>query len=228
MGLAERAEPRAGNNGAFMAVIVFGESRYARPGVPIEKYVHAVEQAGVAHSMPVLIAGRGIQGLGGGGIGTADAARIFYRALTVYLTASSQFVDARLACVQAAEDLFGDGSNQQQRVREAFDLVGIQGETPTPPPLQARGHQRATYTDMLPKNVEQPSPTGLATYAVVGHNVEVVRSLQPSVRDLEADYGRSLSLLRQIKLFDQKMITKSSIMLGLVRSPRSEPRYRKR
>lgn len=68
-----------------------------------------------------------------GGIGNGDAERIFYRALTVYLTASSQFIDARLACVQAAADLFGEGSLQQQRVRAAFDFVGIVDGTSTPP-----------------------------------------------------------------------------------------------
>jgi lipoic acid synthetase len=50
---------------------------------------------------------------------------------------------------------------------------------------------------------------------VIGHNVEVVRSLQKSVRDPRADYHRSLSLLRQIKTYDPQMVTKSSLMLGL-------------
>jgi lipoic acid synthetase len=50
---------------------------------------------------------------------------------------------------------------------------------------------------------------------VIGHNVEVVRSLQKSVRDPRADYHRSLSLLRQIKTSNPQMVTKSSLMLGL-------------
>ncbi len=50
---------------------------------------------------------------------------------------------------------------------------------------------------------------------VIGHNVEVVRSLQGSVRDPRADYQRSLTLLREIKSFNPNMITKSSLMLGL-------------
>jgi lipoic acid synthetase len=50
---------------------------------------------------------------------------------------------------------------------------------------------------------------------VIGHNVEVVRSLQKSIRDPRSDYDRSLSLIRQIKSSDPGMITKSSIMLGL-------------
>jgi lipoic acid synthetase len=50
---------------------------------------------------------------------------------------------------------------------------------------------------------------------VIGHNVEVVRSLQKSIRDPRSDYDRSLSLIQQIKLCDPGMITKSSLMLGL-------------
>ncbi len=58
-------------------------------------------------------------------IGTADAERIFYRALTTHLVANSQFVDCRLQCVQAAEELFGAGSVQVQKVAEAFDAVEV-------------------------------------------------------------------------------------------------------
>jgi lipoyl synthase len=50
---------------------------------------------------------------------------------------------------------------------------------------------------------------------LIGHNIEVVWSLQRSIRDPRADYHRSLSLLRQIKSSDPNMITKSSLMLGL-------------
>lgn len=50
---------------------------------------------------------------------------------------------------------------------------------------------------------------------VIGHNVEVVRSLQKAVRDPKANYERSLALLREVKSLNPKMITKSSLMLGL-------------
>jgi len=60
-----------------------------------------------------------------GAIGRRDAERIFYRALTVYLTQNAQFFDARLACEQAAEDLFGADSAQLIKTRQAFDAVEI-------------------------------------------------------------------------------------------------------
>jgi Zn-dependent metalloprotease len=60
-----------------------------------------------------------------GAIGLRDAERIFYRALTVYLTLDSHFADARLACEQSAEDLFGADSVQLAKTREAFETVKI-------------------------------------------------------------------------------------------------------
>lgn len=65
-----------------------------------------------------------VQGLPGA-LTRSQGERIFYRALTTYLTANAQFVDARLACVRAAEDLFGAGSAPVQRVKQAFDFVEI-------------------------------------------------------------------------------------------------------
>jgi lipoic acid synthetase len=49
---------------------------------------------------------------------------------------------------------------------------------------------------------------------VLNHNLETVRRLYPQVRR-GADYQRSLSLLRIAKNYDQNLITKSGIMVGL-------------
>lgn len=58
-------------------------------------------------------------------IGDRDAEAIFYRSLTHYLQPLSQFIDARLACIVSAEDLFGVGSVQALKTAEAFDAVQI-------------------------------------------------------------------------------------------------------
>lgn len=50
---------------------------------------------------------------------------------------------------------------------------------------------------------------------VVGHNVEVVRRLTPTVRDPRASYDRSLGVLAAVKALDPQRTTKSSLMLGL-------------
>lgn len=66
-----------------------------------------------------------------GAIGMNDAERIFYRALTLHLTSNAQFLDARLACIQSARELFGKGSPQELRTIEAFDEVEIIDNAPT-------------------------------------------------------------------------------------------------
>ncbi len=60
-------------------------------------------------------------------IGRVKAQAIFYRALTTHLTASSNFVDARLAAVQSAQELSGSGitAADVQAVRDAFTAVEV-------------------------------------------------------------------------------------------------------
>jgi len=49
---------------------------------------------------------------------------------------------------------------------------------------------------------------------VIGHNIETVSRLYPVLRP-EADYRRSLEVLRGLKKLDSSIVTKSSLMLGL-------------
>ena len=50
---------------------------------------------------------------------------------------------------------------------------------------------------------------------VISHNIETVERLQKSVRDPRANYEQSLKVLKYVKDTDNKIFTKSSIMLGL-------------
>ena len=58
-------------------------------------------------------------------IGREKLGKIYYRALTVYLTPNSDFSDARMAIVQSATDLYGDDSEETEAVRAGFNAVGI-------------------------------------------------------------------------------------------------------
>jgi lipoic acid synthetase len=49
---------------------------------------------------------------------------------------------------------------------------------------------------------------------VWAHNIEVVRSLQRTMRDARCSYDRSLAILRRVKERAPALITKSSIMVG--------------
>jgi lipoic acid synthetase len=50
--------------------------------------------------------------------------------------------------------------------------------------------------------------------AIINHNVETVIRLYESVRP-EADYAQSLELLKRVKAYNPKILSKSGFMLGL-------------
>lgn len=54
-----------------------------------------------------------------------------------------------------------------------------------------------------------------ASPEVIAHNIETVERLQKKVRDHRANYKQSLKVLENAKKLNQKIYTKSSIMLGL-------------
>ncbi|MEO5651303.1 MAG: M4 family metallopeptidase [Marmoricola sp.] len=59
------------------------------------------------------------------GIGRDAAAKIWYRALTVYMTSSTNYSGARTASLNAARDLYGAGSTQYSAVASAWSAVSV-------------------------------------------------------------------------------------------------------
>jgi Zn-dependent metalloprotease len=59
------------------------------------------------------------------GIGQAAAGAIWYRALTVYMTSSTNYSGARTATLNAARDLYGAGSTQYNAVAAAWSAVNV-------------------------------------------------------------------------------------------------------
>jgi zinc metalloprotease ZmpA len=74
---------------------------------------------GVAHNSPTC------NGSAVTGIGRDAAGKIWYRALTVYMTSSTNYAGARTASLNAARDLYGAGSTQQNAVAAAWSAVGV-------------------------------------------------------------------------------------------------------
>ena len=74
---------------------------------------------GVAHNSPTC------NGSTVTGIGKDAAARIWFRALTVYMTSSTSYQGARTATLNAARDLYGAGSTQQNTVAAAWSAVSV-------------------------------------------------------------------------------------------------------
>ncbi len=58
------------------------------------------------------------------GITRAKAEKIWYRALTVYMTSSTNYAGARAATISAAKDLYGITSTEQAAVAAAWTAVG--------------------------------------------------------------------------------------------------------
>lgn len=99
--------------------------------------------SGIANHAFYLMAAGGtnrVSGISVTGIGTSASERIWYRALTTYMTASTNFAAARTATINAANDLFGASSAQATGVAQAWCAVGVGTcpgagtPTPTPPP----------------------------------------------------------------------------------------------
>lgn len=59
------------------------------------------------------------------GIGITDAAKVAFRNLTVYLTQTSEYADARFYAILSAVDLFGDCSPEVEAVTNAWYAVGV-------------------------------------------------------------------------------------------------------
>lgn len=65
------------------------------------------------------------------GIGIGQAEKIYYRALTIYLTSSSNFRHARAHTLRAASDLYGSSSTAYSSVGKSWDAVGNNWTTQT-------------------------------------------------------------------------------------------------
>ncbi|MBK3569680.1 M4 family metallopeptidase [Streptomyces sp. MBT62] len=60
-----------------------------------------------------------------GGIGRDKLGAIWYRALTVYMTSSTNYAGARTATLNAAKDLYGVGSSEYNAVAAAWSAVNV-------------------------------------------------------------------------------------------------------
>ncbi|MGW3118457.1 M4 family metallopeptidase [Streptomyces sp. NPDC001107] len=59
------------------------------------------------------------------GIGREKLGKIWYRALTVYMTSSTNYAGARTATLSAAKDLYGAGSTEYNAVAAAWSAVNV-------------------------------------------------------------------------------------------------------
>jgi bacillolysin len=97
-------------------------------------------------------------------IGREKAELIYYKALTEYLTRSSQFLDLRFAIVRATQDLFGTAGTEVDAARKAFDDVEIFDGTP---PVKTGDLKPLTgRTDVIVHTLEDASAEDQGIYVL--------------------------------------------------------------
>jgi Zn-dependent metalloprotease len=95
-------------------------------GVANHFYYLLAEGTTAGSPSPTCVSGNTKRATGTGtlaGIGRAKAEKIWYRALTVYMTSSTKYAGARTATLNAARDLYGSGSAEYNAVASAWSAV---------------------------------------------------------------------------------------------------------
>lgn len=98
---------------------------YWQPKNLSEMYLGSNDNAGVHINSGI---GNYVYYLYASAITKDKAEKVFYRALSNYLTKISQFIDFRIAVIQSAIDLYGPDSQESIQAAEAFDAAGISEE----------------------------------------------------------------------------------------------------
>jgi hypothetical protein len=103
----------------FLPVTPAGDNGgvHVNAGIPSHAFYLAIEGGANRTS------GLSVQGVGAGNRDQIE--KVFYRAFTLLMPASSGFVTARAATIQAARDLYGAGSAVERAVTQAWDAVGV-------------------------------------------------------------------------------------------------------
>ncbi|KAI8472265.1 MAG: hypothetical protein J3K34DRAFT_457902 [Monoraphidium minutum] len=95
-------------------------------------------------------------------IGVPSACSIVYRAVTQYMTPSSDFFEARAATGQAAIDLFGAASPELSAVQAAWDVVGAPTSTDGSGPASTHHTSRSSVRPVAISLDAQPKKWSLA------------------------------------------------------------------
>ncbi|MFJ5025203.1 M4 family metallopeptidase [Streptomyces goshikiensis] len=98
-----------------------------------------------------------------GGIGRDKAAAIWYRALTVYMTSTTNYAGARTATLHAAEDLYGAGG-EYTAVAAAWSAVNVGTALPGAPALTLPGDQVTALGTAVDLLVPAVGGSGAPTY----------------------------------------------------------------
>ncbi|MFF5455397.1 M4 family metallopeptidase [Streptomyces sp. NPDC012950] len=97
------------------------------------------------------------------GIGKDKTAAVWYRALSTYMTSTTNYAGARTATLQAAADLYGTNSQERYLVSKAWAAVGVGTALPDPgTPAPSPTAPTPSPTDPTPSPTTPPSGNALA------------------------------------------------------------------
>ncbi|KIZ14039.1 M4 family metallopeptidase [Streptomyces natalensis] len=105
------------------------------------------------------------------GIGRANAEKVWFKALTQYMNANTDYAGARTATLQAAADLFGQGSASYNTVANTWAAVNVGSRVPDGGGVTVTnpGNQTSTVGQAASLQIKASSGTaGALTYAAGG------------------------------------------------------------
>ncbi|ARU59742.1 hypothetical protein CBW65_00785 [Tumebacillus avium] len=121
------------------------------------------------------------------GITRDNAGKVWYRALTQYLTSNSQFIDAKNATVQAATDLFGASSAEVTAVNNAWNSVGV-GAPNTGDAYEPNDSRTAAYGPITSGTVYNGKLTTTADQDWFKFNTGATGTIAVTLTNLPGDY----------------------------------------
>ncbi|MFI6526407.1 M4 family metallopeptidase [Streptomyces uncialis] len=131
---------------------------------------------GVAYDSPTA------DGLPVTAIGRAAAERIWYRALTVYMTSNTDYAGARTATLAAAADLYGVSSPTYTRVMDAWGAVNVGTRSGNPAP-RPPGPAFENLTDVPIPDAPGGGTSGAPAFSSIG----VSGVTDPALARIEVD-----------------------------------------
>ncbi|GAA1138603.1 M4 family metallopeptidase [Kitasatospora gansuensis] len=104
------------------------------------------------------------------GIGRDKAAKIWYRALSVYMTSTTNYASARTAAVKASDDLYGVNSAESIAVGTAFAAINVGTVPPNPGAVTVTspGNQSTKINTAVSLQVNASGGTAPRTFTATG------------------------------------------------------------
>ncbi|TXC93568.1 M4 family metallopeptidase [Streptomyces sp. ISID311] len=105
------------------------------------------------------------------GIGRANAEKVWFKALSQYMSANTNYADARTATLKAAADLFGQGSASYNTVANTWAAVNVGSRVPDGGGVTVTnpGNQTSTVGQAASLQIKATSGTaGALSYAATG------------------------------------------------------------